>query len=107
MLRRIMPVFDAHAALVLVPSHPMGSFAVRAAVGIDQMLRAPVRVRGGDAERAIQSRRPMPILDLSAAELDALVGTAVQASSSPAPRRGRARRSSYLASEHGPLVHRR
>jgi GAF domain-containing protein len=80
MLRRIMPVFDAHAALVLVPGLPAGSFAVRAAVGIDQMLRAPVRVRGGDAERAIQSRRPMAILDRSAAELDALVGTPVQAS---------------------------
>src|SRR6185503_13576435 len=54
MLRRIMPVFDAHAALVLIPSLPAaGTFAVRAAVGIDQMLRAPVRVRGGDAERAL------------------------------------------------------
>ncbi len=80
MLRRIMPIFDAQSALVLVPGLPAGSFAVRAAVGIDQMLRAPVRVRGGDAERAIQSHRPMAILDLSAAELDALVGTAVQAS---------------------------
>jgi GAF domain-containing protein len=80
MLRRIMPVFEAHAALVLVPGNPAGSFAVRAAVGLEQLPRASVRVRGGDAERAIQSRRPMAILDLSAAELDALVGTLVQAS---------------------------
>jgi GAF domain-containing protein len=80
MLRRILPVFDANSALALVLGQPAGSFAVRAAVGIDQMLRAPVRVRGGDAERAIQSRRPMAILDMSAAELDALVGTPVQAS---------------------------
>ena len=103
MLRRIMPVFDAHAALVLIPSLPAaGTFAVRAAVGIDQMLRAPVRVRGGDAERAIQSRRPMPILDLSAAELDALVGTAVQASVvAPLHAEGELVGLLYLASEHG------
>lgn len=80
MLRRIMPVFDAGAALVLVPAHPAGSFTVRAAAGLRQLPRAPVRVRGGDAERAIQARRPMPILDLSAAELDALVDVPVQAS---------------------------
>jgi GAF domain-containing protein len=80
MLRRIMPIFDARAALVLVPGHPAGSFAVRAAVGLRQLPRAPVRVRGGDAERAIQGRRPMPILDLSAAELDALLGAPVPAS---------------------------
>lgn len=80
MMRRVMPIFDARAALVLVPGHPAGSFAVRAAVGLDQLPRAPVRVRGGDAERAIQMRRPMPILDLSATELDALVGAPVQAS---------------------------
>jgi GAF domain-containing protein len=80
MLRRIMPIFDAGAALVLVPGHPAGSFAVRAAVGLPQLPRAPVRVRGGDAERAIQARRPMPILDLSAAELDALVEVPVHAS---------------------------
>lgn len=80
----------------------MGSFAVRAAVGIDQMLRAPVRVRGGDAERAIQSRRPMPILDLSAAELDALVGTAVQASVvAPLHAEGELVGLLYLASENG------
>ena len=80
MLRRIMPVFEAHAALALVPGHPAGSFAVRAAVGLEQLPRASVRVRGGDAERAIQARRPMAILDLSAAELDALVGASIQAS---------------------------
>jgi GAF domain-containing protein len=102
MLRRIMPVFDAHAALVLVPGQPAGSFAVRAAVGIDQMLRAPVRVRGGDAERAIQTRRPMPILDLSSAELDALVGTPVQASVvAPLHAEGDLVGLLYLASEHG------
>ncbi|HUG06158.1 MAG TPA: GAF domain-containing protein [Candidatus Limnocylindria bacterium] len=80
MLRRIMPVFDARAALALVPGHPAGSFTVRAAVGLDQLPRASVRIRGGDAERAIQTRRPMAILDLSAAEVDALVGAPVQAS---------------------------
>jgi GAF domain-containing protein len=102
MLRRIMPVFDAHAALALVPGQPAGSFAVRAAVGIDQMLRAPVRVRGGDAERAIQSRRPMAILDLSAAELDALVGTPVQASVvAPLHAEGELVGLLYLASAHG------
>jgi len=102
MLRRIMPVFDAHAALALVPGQPAGSFAVRAAVGIDQMLRAPVRVRGGDAERAIQSRRPMAILDLSATELDALVGTSVQASVvAPLHAEGELVGLLYLASEHG------
>lgn len=102
MLRRIMPLFDAHAALVLVPGLPAGSFAVRAAVGIDQMLRAPVRVRGGDAERAIQSRRPMAILDSSAAELDALVGTRVQASVvAPLHAEGELVGLLYLAGEHG------
>lgn len=102
MLRRIMPVFDAHAALALVPGQPAGTFAVRAAVGIDQMLRAPVRVRGGDAERAIQSRRPMAILDLSAAELDALVGTPVQASVvAPLHAEGELVGLLYLASDHG------
>lgn len=101
MLRRIMPVFDAQAALVLVPGLPAGTFAVRAAVGIDQMLRAPVRVRGGDAERAIQSRRPMAILDLSAAELDALVGTTVQASVvAPLHAEGELVGLLYLASPH-------
>jgi len=78
MLRRIMPVFEAHGSLVLVPGFPAGSFAVRAAVGLDQLPRASVRVRGGDAERAIQARRPMAIHDLSTAELDALVGAPVQ-----------------------------
>ena len=102
MLRRIMPVFDAHAALALVLGQPAGTFAVRAAVGIDQMLRAPVRIRGGDAERAIQSRRPMPILDLSAAELDALVGTPVQASVvAPLHAEGDLVGLLYLASEQG------
>ncbi|MEP6693132.1 MAG: GAF domain-containing protein [Chloroflexota bacterium] len=80
MLRRIMPIFEARAALALVPGNPAGSFTVRAAVGLDQLPKAPVRVRGGDAERAIQSRRPTPILDLSTAELDALLETPVQAS---------------------------
>lgn len=82
MLRRIMPVFDARAVLVLVlvPGHPAGTFAVRAAVGLGQLPRAPVRVRGGDAERAIQARRPTAILDLSTAEMEALVGVPVQAS---------------------------
>jgi GAF domain-containing protein len=80
MLRRIMPVFEAHGALVLVPGLPAGSFAVRAAVGLDQLPRAAVRVRGGDAERAIQARRPMAIHDLSTTELDALVGAANQTS---------------------------
>jgi len=102
MLRRIMPVFDAHAALALVLGQPAGSFAVRAAVGVDQMLRAPVRIRGGDAERAIQSRRPMAILDLSAAELDALVGRSVQASVvAPLHAEGELVGLLYLASEHG------
>ena len=102
MLRRIMPVFDAHAALALVPGRPAGSFAVRAAVGIDQMLRAPVRIRGGDAERAIQARRPMAILDLSAAELDALVGTPVQASVvAPLHAEGELVGLLYLAIDHG------
>jgi GAF domain-containing protein len=102
MLRRIMPVFDAQAALALVLGQPAGSFAVRAAVGVDQMLRAPVRVRGGDAERAIQSRRPMAILDLSAAELDALVGRSVQASVvAPLLVEGELVGLLYLASEHG------
>lgn len=80
MLRRIMPVFEARAGLVLVPSHPAGSFAVRAAIGLDQLPRASVRVHGGDAERAIQSRRPMAILDLSASELDALASAPIQSS---------------------------
>ena len=80
MLRRAMPVFEAHGALALVPGLPAGSFAVRAAVGLDQLPRASVRVRGGDAERAIQARRPMAIHDLSTAELDALVGAANQTS---------------------------
>jgi GAF domain-containing protein len=102
MLRRIMPVFDAHAALALVPGQPAGSFAVRAAVGIDQMLRAPVRVRGGDAERAIQSRRPMAILDLSTAELDALVGTPLQTSIvAPLHAEGELVGLLYLATPHG------
>jgi len=102
MLRRILPVFDAHAALALVPGQPAGSFAVRAAVGIDQMLRAPIRIRGGDAERAIQSRRPMAIHDLSAAELDALVGTPIQASVvAPLHAEGELVGLLYLASEHG------
>lgn len=102
MLRRIMPVFNAQAALVFVPGQPAGSFAVRAAVGIDQMLRAPVRVRGGDAERAIQARRPMAILDLSAAELDALVGTPVPASVvAPLHAEGELVGLLYLASQQG------
>ncbi|TME88849.1 MAG: GAF domain-containing protein [Chloroflexi bacterium] len=102
MLRRIMPVFEARAALVLVPAHPAGSFAVRAAVGLDQLPRASVRVRGGDAERAIQARRPMAILDLSAAELDALVGAPVQASVvAPLHAEGELVGLLYLACERG------
>lgn len=102
MLRRIMPMFDARAALALVPGQPAGTFAVRAAVGLDQLPRASVRVRGGDAERAIQARRPMPILDLSAAELDALVGGPVQASIvAPLHSEGELVGLLYLASEHG------
>src|SRR5437879_5294217 len=102
MLRRIMPVFEARAALALVPAHPAGSFAVRAAVGLDQLPRASVRVRGGDAERAIQARRPMAILDLSAAELDALVGGPVQASTvAPLHAEGELVGLLYLACERG------
>ena len=102
MLRRIMPVFDARAALALVPGHPAGSFAVRAAVGLDQLPRASVRVRGGDAERAIQARRPMAILDLSAAELDALVGAPVQSAIvAPLHAEGELVGLLYLAGEHG------
>jgi GAF domain-containing protein len=102
MLRRIMPIFDASAALVLVPGHPSGSFAVRAAVGLPQLPRAPVRVRGGDAERAVQARRPMPILDLSAAELDALVEVPVQASIvAPLLAEGELVGLLYLAAERG------
>ena len=102
MLRRIMPVFEARAALALVPAHPAGSFAVRAAVGLDQLPRASVRVRGGDAERAIQARRPMAILDLSAAELDALVGGPVQASVvAPLHAEGELVGLLYLACERG------
>lgn len=102
MLRRITPVFDAHAGLVLVPGHPAGSFAVRAGVGLDQLPRASVRVRGGDAERAIQSRRPLPILDLSAAELDALVAAPVQASIvAPLHAEGELVGLLYLACERG------
>ncbi|HEV8654988.1 MAG TPA: GAF domain-containing protein [Candidatus Limnocylindria bacterium] len=102
MLRRIMPVFDARAAFALVPAHPAGSFAVRAAVGLEQMPRASVRVRGGDAERAIQAHRPMAILDLSAAELDALVGAPVQASIvAPLHAEGELVGLLYLACERG------
>jgi GAF domain-containing protein len=102
MLRRIMPVFDARAALALVPGHPAGSFAVRAAVGLEQMPRASVRIRGGDAERAIQSRRPMAILDLSATEIDALVGTPVQSSVvAPLHAEGELVGLLYLAGERG------
>ena len=102
MLRRIMPIFDARAALALVPGNPPGSFAVRAAVGIDQLPRAAVRVRGGDAERAIQTRRPIAILDLSAAEIDALVGAPVQASVvAPLLAEGELVGLLYLAGERG------
>jgi GAF domain-containing protein len=102
MLRRIVPIFDASAALVLVPGHPAGSFIVRAAVGLPQLPRAPVRVRGGDADRAIQARRPVPILDLSAAELDAIVGVPVQASIiAPLLAEGELVGILYLAAERG------
>jgi GAF domain-containing protein len=87
---------------VLVPGQPAGSFAVRAAVGNAVMPRAPVRVRGGDAERAIHTRRPMAILDLSAAELDALVGAPVQASVvAPLHAEGELVGLLYLAGERG------
>jgi GAF domain-containing protein len=102
MLRRIMPVFEASAAFVLVPGQPAGSFAVRAAIGLDQVPRASVRVRGGDAERAIQARRPMAILDLSTAELDALLGTGVHASVvAPLHAEGELVGLLYLASQRG------
>lgn len=102
MLRRIIPVFDARAAILLVPGQPAGSFAVRAAVGLDIFPRASVRVRGGDAERAIQAHRPTAILDLSATELDALVGVPVQASVvAPLHAEGELVGLLYLAGEHG------
>jgi GAF domain-containing protein len=102
MLRRIMPIFDAGAAIVLVPGQPVGTFAVRTAVGLNILPRASVRVRGGDAERAIQARRPMAILDLSAAELDALVGAPVQASLvAPLRAEGELVGLLYLACERG------
>jgi GAF domain-containing protein len=102
MLRRIMPIFDAGAAIVVVPGQPAGSFTVRSGVGLNIVPRAPVRVRGGDAERAIQARRPMPILDLSATELDALVGTPVQAAVvAPLLAEGELVGLLYLASERG------
>lgn len=102
MLRRIIPVFDARAAVLLVPGQPAGSFAVRAAVGLDIFPRALVRVRGGDAERAIQAHRPTAILDLSATELDALVGVPVQASVvAPLHAEGEFVGLLYLAGEHG------
>lgn len=102
MLRQIIPVFDARAAILLVPGQPAGSFAVRAAVGLDIFPRASVRVRGGDAERAIQAHRPTAILDLSATELDALVGVPVQASVvAPLHAEGELVGLLYLAGEHG------
>jgi GAF domain-containing protein len=102
MLRRIMPLFDAQAALALVPGQPAGSFAVLAAVGGAVMPRSPVRVRGGDAVRAIQARRPVAILDLSAAELDALVTAPVQASVvAPLHAEGELVGLLYLAGERG------
>jgi GAF domain-containing protein len=102
MLRRIIPVFDARAAIVLVPGQPAGRFAVRAAVGLDIFPRASVRVRGGDAERAIQAHRPAAILDLSATELDALVGVPVQSSIvAPLHAEGELVGLLYLAGEHG------
>ena len=102
MLRRIMPVFDADSALALVPGQPAGSFAVRAAVGNALIPRASVRVRGGDAERAIQARRPMAILDLSAAELDALISAPVLASVvAPLHAEGELVGLLYLAGERG------
>jgi GAF domain-containing protein len=102
MLRRIIPVFEARAAILLVPGQPEGKFAVRAAVGLDIFPRASVRVRGGDAERAIQTHRPMAILDLSATELDALVGVPVQSSVvAPLHAEGELVGLLYLAGEHG------
>lgn len=101
-LRLIMPVFDARAAILLVPGQPAGSFAVRAAVGLDILPRASVRVRGGDAQHAIQARRPMAILDLSATEIDALVGVPVQSSIvAPLHADGEVVGLLYLAGDHG------
>jgi len=75
---------------------------VRAAVGLDIFPRASVRVRGGDAERAIQAHRPMAILDLSATELDALVGVPVQSSVvAPLHAEGELVGLLYLAGERG------
>lgn len=102
MLRRIMPLFDADSALALVPGQPPGSFAVRAAAGNVVIPRVSVRVRGGDAVRAIQARRPMAILDLSAAELDALMTAPVQASViAPLHAEGELVGLLYLAGERG------
>ncbi|MEO8633342.1 MAG: GAF domain-containing protein [Chloroflexota bacterium] len=102
MLRLIVPVFDARAAILLVPGQPAGSFAVRAAVGLDILPRASVRVRSGDAQHAIQARRPMAILDLSATEIDALVGVPVQSSIvAPLHADGEVVGLLYLAGEHG------
>jgi GAF domain-containing protein len=102
MLRRIMPVFDMDSAIALIPGQPPGSFAVRAAAGNALVPRAPVRVRGGDAARAIQTRRPMAILDLSAAELDALMTAPVQASvMAPLYSEGELVGLLYLTGEHG------
>lgn len=102
MLRQVMPLFDARAAILLVPGQPPGSFAVRAAVGLDILPRASVRVRGGDAEHAIQARRPIAIRDLSATEIDALVGVPVQVSIvAPLHADGDLVGLLYLAGEHG------
>ncbi len=79
MLRRIGPIFVADAIVALVPADPPGSFVVRAGIGLAQASRTPLRVRGGDCERAIQSRRAVAITDLSAAEIEAVLSMRIQA----------------------------
>jgi len=80
MLQRIAPVFGADAIVALVPWTPSGNYLVRAGVGIVQATRTPIRLRGGDAERAIQSRRAVEVGDRSTAELEAIVSERIKAS---------------------------
>jgi GAF domain-containing protein len=80
MLQRILPVFTADAIVALVPSSTPDSYVVRAGIGVVPLTRAPLRIRGGDCERAIQSRRAVAIGDRSAAEIEAIVNTRVEAS---------------------------
>ncbi|HEV8229407.1 MAG TPA: GAF domain-containing protein [Candidatus Limnocylindria bacterium] len=79
MLRRITPVFDATAAVVLVPGEPSGTYAVRAGLGLAHHARGGVRIRGGDAERAIQQRKAVALADRSAAEIESLLAARIQA----------------------------